>query len=515
MIIKASTRGNPPALARHLLNDRDNDQIEPHEVRGFMADDVMGAMREQQAIGQGVKSRQTLFSVSLSPPQDQSVDVSVFEKAIDDIELSVGLKDQPRVVIFHEKEGRRHAHAVWSRIDAESMTAIPLPFYKQKLMAISKDIYLEQGWKLPAGYIDKAQRDPRNFDLTLYQQAKREDVDAGRLKLMAKEAWALSDSREAFEQALEERGLYLARGERRSHIAMTWRGQVIALSRLLDRKTKEVRERLGNADALRSVEGARAYISQHIAPTLQRVIGEAEQQRAAQLGPVEAERLAMKVNHAAERQRLDTALAARQDEEQRERADRMRRGLAGLLDRITGRYNELRDENERAAWASLQRDRDQRQRLVAVQLAERQQLQQRILDIRNTHHDRVAELHRDLAQLLNDDKTAQRDERAQWLRDKERAQQDDRRRWLEEQQQIAQRHDVLPDERATTRHIATEPDKDRLSWLFEQQQRPDLNDTAQRERELSTNFNDRAEWLRRNMDRDTPQPDIDSGPDFF
>ena len=169
MIIKASTRGNAVALARHLLNDRDNEQIEQNEVRGFMADDVMGAMREQQAIGQGVKSRQTLFSVSLSPPQDQSVDVSVFDKAIDDIELSVGLKDQPRLVIFHEKEGRRHAHAVWSRIDPERMTAIAVPFYKQRLMAISKDIYLEQGWKLPQGYIDKTQRDPRNFDLALYQ----------------------------------------------------------------------------------------------------------------------------------------------------------------------------------------------------------------------------------------------------------------------------------------------------------------------------------------------------------
>ncbi|MEJ7925634.1 hypothetical protein WG908_02555 [Sphingobium sp. AN641] len=70
--------------------------------------------------------------------------------------------------------------------------------------------------------------------------------------------------------------------------------------------------------------------------------------------------------------------------DQQQRGERMRHGLAGVLDRITGRYAKLRAENEREAWAALQRDREQRQRLVEAQLAERRQLQQRIrrVDIR-------------------------------------------------------------------------------------------------------------------------------------
>ena len=512
MIIKASTRGNPTALARHLLNDRDNDQIEQHDVRGFMGHDVMAAMREQQAMDQGVKSRQTLFSVSLSPPQDESVDVAVFEKAIDDIELSVGLKDQPRIVIFHEKEGRRHAHAVWSRIDAERMTVIPLPFYKQRLMEISKDIYLDQGWKLPQGYIDKAERDPRNFDLSLYQQAKREGIDPKQLKLMAKEAWAISDNREAFEQALEARGLYLAKGDRRSHVAMTWRGKVIALSPLLDKKTKEVREKLGSADDLRSLDDTRAHVAQNIAPTLQKVIGEADRQKAEQLAPLDAQRMAMKADHTAERQRMDAGLKQRHDSEQRERAERMRHGLAGLMDRITGRYAKLREQNEREAWVSLQRDRDQRQRLIDAQLAERRQLQQRIVDVRKDHGDRVAELHRDLAAQLAADRSETRDARRAWLEAQQRREQDDRRDWLEQQQRIKdqEREQRLASQQSTTRQADPARDEDRLSWLFEQQQRPTRQDVEQARPDLTPDFNERVKWLEQNQGRDH----ADRGPDI-
>lgn len=35
-------------------------------------------------------------------------------------------KGQPRAVVFHEKENRRHCHVVWSRIDTEAMKAIPM-----------------------------------------------------------------------------------------------------------------------------------------------------------------------------------------------------------------------------------------------------------------------------------------------------------------------------------------------------------------------------------------------------
>ena len=70
------------------------------------------------------------FSLSLSPPPNERVPIEVFETAIEQIEQKLGLEDQPRAVVFHEKEGRRHAHVVWSRIDTDEMKAINLPFYQ-------------------------------------------------------------------------------------------------------------------------------------------------------------------------------------------------------------------------------------------------------------------------------------------------------------------------------------------------------------------------------------------------
>ena len=112
MILKASQRGDANQLAAHLLKVEENEHVEVHEVSGFLSDDLAGALREIQAISQGTRCKQYMFSLSLSPPQDQSVSIAVFEKALDDIEEQMELEGQPRVIVFHDKEGRRQAHSV-------------------------------------------------------------------------------------------------------------------------------------------------------------------------------------------------------------------------------------------------------------------------------------------------------------------------------------------------------------------------------------------------------------------
>ena len=53
----------------HLLNTEDNEHVEVHEVRGFVADTLPEALQEAQAISLATKCRQFLFSLSLSPPK--------------------------------------------------------------------------------------------------------------------------------------------------------------------------------------------------------------------------------------------------------------------------------------------------------------------------------------------------------------------------------------------------------------------------------------------------------------
>jgi hypothetical protein len=311
MILKASQRGGAKQLGLHLLKTTENERVEIHEVRGFISDDVMDAMHEAYAVSRGTKCEQFLFSVSLNPPETENVRIEVFEQALAKIEERNGLTDQPRIVVFHEKEGRRHAHAVWSRINAETMTAKPLPHFKLKLRDIAKELYLENGWAMPKGFANPKLRDPRNFTLDEWQQAKRSGLDARELKGAVQECWAASDGRQAFENALRERGLYLSRGDRRGHVAVTTDGEVFAIARLIGKPAKEVAARLGYPDQLPSVEQTHAHIAANITPKIKSFIAEAQQDFVLHMKPVEQERLRVKALHDAERQRLDHGQAER------------------------------------------------------------------------------------------------------------------------------------------------------------------------------------------------------------
>ncbi|MBL4836659.1 MAG: hypothetical protein JKY34_03695, partial [Kordiimonadaceae bacterium] len=254
MILKASQRGGGKQMGLHLLNTHDNEHVAVHQVRGFVSNDVVGAMKEAHAVSLGTRCKQFLFSVSLNPPQNENVGVDVFESTIDQIEERNNLSGQPRVIVFHEKEGRRHAHAVWSRIDAETMTARELPFFKNRLQEISKELYREHDWKMPRGFVNKDERDPRNFTLDQWQQAKRMDRNAGNLKGDIQDCWAISDNKVSFEAALKEKGFYLARGDRRGHVAVNAiNGEVLSLSRYSGKKGKDLDARLGKPETLPSI----------------------------------------------------------------------------------------------------------------------------------------------------------------------------------------------------------------------------------------------------------------------
>jgi hypothetical protein len=127
MILKGSQRGGGRQLAAHLLNAKENEHVTLHELRGFTADDLSGAFQEAFVTSKATKAKQFLFSLSMNPPTEAKFRAETFEAAIANIEKRMGLENQPRAVVFHEKDGRRHAHAVWSRIDTDNMRAEPLP----------------------------------------------------------------------------------------------------------------------------------------------------------------------------------------------------------------------------------------------------------------------------------------------------------------------------------------------------------------------------------------------------
>ena len=218
-----------------------------------MTEDALhAALKESEAIAKGTRCKQHLFSLSLNPPEGVHVDTATFETAIEMAEQKLGLDGQPRAVVFHEKEGRRHAHAVWSRIDVDTMTAKQLSFSKMRLMEVSKELYLQHGWDMPKGMIDREARNPLNFSRAEWQQAQRAKQDPRMVKALFKDAWQRSDSPEALKAALEQKGYYLARGDRRGVVAVDYRGETYALSRWSGVKAKDVNARFKDSEALPS-----------------------------------------------------------------------------------------------------------------------------------------------------------------------------------------------------------------------------------------------------------------------
>lgn len=397
MILHGNPRGGSSQLAAHLLRMDENEHVEVHEVRGFVSSDLKEALHEAYAVSRATRCRQFLYSVSLNPPQNEDVPIPVFESAIAETEQRLGLTGQPRVVVFHEKEGRRHAHCVWSRIRVDTMKAINLPFTKRKLRGLSQELFAEHGWQMPAGLIDYEARNPMNFTHDEWQQARRTGNDIRETKEMFRQLYAASDSRQAFSAALEERGYLLAQGDRRGFVAVDYRGEVHSVARYTGIRTQEINAMLGDSGKLQSVNEARRDIGERMLPVLKTHFEEIRNDYTRRMAVVEKSRQAMVERHRNERARLKTIQQERALAEQAERSARFRRGMRGLWDRLTGHHAQTRRENEQQFNAANARDKDQQQTLRESQLGARRTLQTRILELREERRSELLMVREDAA----------------------------------------------------------------------------------------------------------------------
>ena len=378
MILVGNQRGGARDLAAHLMKE-DNERVEIHDLRGFVAQDLDGAFTESYAISRATKCKQYLYSLSLNPPKGESVSKQEFEQAIERVEVKLNLKGQPRAIVFHEKQGldgdvRRHAHAVWSRIDTEEMKAVHLPFDREKLQEVSRELYREHGWKMPAGLADRTKSDPRNFTLEEWQQARRIGKDPRDIKDAMQDAWSMSDSKAAFEQALEERGYKLARGERRGYVAVDTEGEVYSVPKQIGKKTKEVRARLGDPEELQSVSEAQSAFAADMTASMQRIQSEADTREEAEKERQKREREDLEERQRREKQEERERLEARQRQEEEEREARFRKGIAGLWDRVRGEHARVTHQNEMEQRLATLRDQAEQRQAQIEQQRERVKL---------------------------------------------------------------------------------------------------------------------------------------------
>lgn len=378
MILVGNQRAGAYELAQHLMKD-ENEHVNVHELRGFVSDDLDGALQEAYAVSKATKCKQYLFSLSLNPPADAQVSIADFESAIERVENDLGLTGQPRAVVFHEKEGmdgitRRHAHAVWSRIDAQEMKARQLSYSKNKMQDVSRDLYMEHGWKMPKGLSKTGNADPRNFTLEQWQHARRQNKDPREISAALQDAWAISDNMAAFTNALTERGFRLAQGDRRGFVAIDTNGEPYSLSRWTKIKPKDLRTRLGDESALPGVEKTRQVIAQDMNAALDRFDHELNKQDQERKDTYRKERQALIAKQQVQRKIQLGMLEARQRAEAIKRQERFRTGTKGLWDRISGQHKRIQCQNELEALEALRRDRTARDELIFGHLEQTKRL---------------------------------------------------------------------------------------------------------------------------------------------
>lgn len=399
MILHGNQRGGAKDLAIHLLKE-ENEHVDVYELRGFMSDDLVSALNESYAISKGTKAKQFLYSLSLNPPLKENVSTKDFENAINRVEKKLGLDNQPRAIVFHEKQGphgfRRHAHAVWSRIDTAKMKAINLPHSKLKLRDVSKELFIEHGWKMPRGLINSAERNPDNFTLAQWQQAKRNKKDPRDIKRLFRECWAASDSKASFQSALKEQGYKLARGDRRGFVALNHRCEVFSVPKWAGVKTKDVRTRLGNEDDLPSVAKVKAQIASDMTVQLTQLQNQQASAVEARTKLIDDQLRQLVTKQRRERQELKETHAVRQQRETKQRQARFNKGLRGILDRFTGKRTRIKTQNEYETMQAKQRDAQEKDQLIFKQTDQRQTLQRRIRRLEEFKQNRTQSLSNDI-----------------------------------------------------------------------------------------------------------------------
>ena len=402
MILHGNQRGGGKDLALHLMKD-ENERVQVHELRGFVADTLIGAFTESYAISKATRCKQHLYSLSINPPKDAEIGDDAFVDAIDQTEQKLGLTGQPRAIVFHEKRGedgvlRRHAHAVWCRINADQMKAVQLSHSKLKLRDVSRDLHIQHDLTMPKGLINSKDRDPRNFSLEEWQQCKRAKKDVHRVKDIFKDCWAVSDSRASFAHALAEQGYILAKGDR-GHVAVDYKGEKFAVSRYIGIKARQVREKLGEVDGLPDVDRAQQLAAKQITDRLKVLKAEQQAQADRKEQAAQREAQAMKERQAQAAETMKANQAKRRQTEKQARQDRLRKGVMGLVDRITGKRKRTLKQNQREQAAAVQRDQAETQSLQHIQRQAFVEQRKRAATVQRPFKEAVKELETDIREV--------------------------------------------------------------------------------------------------------------------
>jgi len=260
VIAKGTLHDHGAKLAAYMATGKDDEEAQVYEVFGFASDDIHQAFRSIDAMAAGSRLAKPFFHVQVRNPEGECLTRAQWVTVADRIERVHGLRGQGRAIAFHidRKTGHEHMHVAWSRMDGWTLKAKSLPFFKQRLKAVSRELEIELGLTRISSTRPRPEMAPRRAE---EEQSRRLGTDLRCIRSAIRAAYEQSDSGKAFMAGLAEHRLVLCRGDRRSFVVVDPKGGLHTLGkRLLGENAEAVRRRLADLNPvdLPSIDDLRA-----------------------------------------------------------------------------------------------------------------------------------------------------------------------------------------------------------------------------------------------------------------
>lgn len=125
MVIRGNTRGNGEQLGHYLLTVKDNDDVQILDVAGrhYASEEYLHqTIYSMQLNSELTNSSKGLYHAQINPAHDDAKQMAHDDwlKAADILGKELGLENQRRIIVLHEKKARIHAHVVWERYDYDT-----------------------------------------------------------------------------------------------------------------------------------------------------------------------------------------------------------------------------------------------------------------------------------------------------------------------------------------------------------------------------------------------------------
>lgn len=247
-------------MADHLFKtENETIIVRDNFDEGYDRKGVENALIEMQLYTRQTKGNTGIFSVAISPSENDKLTPEQRARAIEIIEEKFGLQNQVKVQIDHVKDGRAHSHLLWSVVNQEEGKLIRLNNYKRRLQTCSTE--MEQEFNL-----EQVRRTPDEMTVEVshadrMRQGKHKKCQHRKQEISA--VWNSTDTAEDFLMQVRGLGYGVAKGDRSAFVLIDHDGKVYNLVRELPKmvKTKDVRMRFGEIElsSIAEVKALRLY----------------------------------------------------------------------------------------------------------------------------------------------------------------------------------------------------------------------------------------------------------------